>query len=254
MSTTINNFRIVSLVPSLTELLVSLGLEKSIIGVTKFCVHPSYIKKQVEVIGGTKNPKLDKILLLNPTHIITNKEENNKEDVDFLSNHSFVHVSDIKTIEDVFVVLKEYASLFKVYHQAMHIDELLRRKLAQFQTELLYEKEISVAYLIWKEPWMTIGSDTFIHEMLTISKFKNVFEKQTRYPEINLKDLQQADVVFLSSEPYPFKQKHIDLIKNYNQQAFLVDGELFSWYGSRLLHAFDYFIQLRSQVKLSLSQ
>lgn len=241
--------RIVSLVPSLTEMLVDLGLRDIIVGVTKFCVHPSSLQKEVEVVGGTKNPNIDKILRLAPTHIIANKEENNKADIEFLSKHSNVYVSDIKNIKDVFELLKSYAMLFQVEESAFRIEEVLRNEILQFQKKVNIKPSIKVAYLIWKNPWMSVGYDTFIHEMLLIAGFENVFANQIRYPEVDLNDLSTNDIVFLSSEPYPFKNIHITEVKKYVNNCFLVDGELFSWYGTRLISSFSYLKELRAKVE-----
>ncbi len=244
-------FRIVSLVPSLTEMLVDLGLRSALVGVTKFCVHPASLRNEVEIIGGTKNPNLPKILRLAPTHIIANKEENNKDDVEFLAKQCNVHVSDVKTMNDVFELLKVYADLFKVWDKAMALDEALRRELTQLQTEVLYQPPIKVAYLIWKNPWMSVGHDTFIHEMLSIAGFTNVFAAHIRYPEVSLEQLSESDVVFLSSEPFPFNNTHLKEVKPFANRCFLVDGELFSWYGTRLLASFRYFKELRHEVETS---
>lgn len=143
-------YRIVSLVPSLTEMLVDLGLRDVIVGVTKFCVHPAYLRKEVEVVGGTKNPSIDKILRLAPTHIIANKEENRRADIKYLLKYTNVYVSDIKSMDDVFELLRTYATLFKVWERAIHIEKTLREEIVQFQIKVPIQPPIKVAYMIWK--------------------------------------------------------------------------------------------------------
>ncbi|MGB1269262.1 MAG: ABC transporter substrate-binding protein [Flavobacteriaceae bacterium] len=245
--------RIVSLVPSQTELLVDLGLEDSIVGVTKFCVHPTHLRKQKTIVGGTKQVHYDKIKALQPDIILCNKEENTKEMVEVLEKIVPVHVSDIYTINDTITLMKQYGELFSVQEKALEITTQLTQLVFDFKNEISKVIPIKVAYFIWRNPWMVTGNNTIINHLLLVNKFENVFGDLPRYPEVSLETLngsRKPDVVFLSSEPYPFKEKHITELKQVlpNVKIILVDGEYFSWYGTRLLGAFEYFKNLHNQL------
>ena len=239
--------RIISLVPSLTELLVDLGLEDLIVGVTKFCVHPSHLRKQVEVIGGTKKVHVDKVEALNPDFVIANKEENTKEDIEGIAKFCPVFVSDIKTPVDTADLLKVLGVIFDKSALTDNINERLKSALP---LDLFSGQR--VAYLIWKNPYMTIGGDTYIQSIMTTLGLQNAFGHQDRYPQITIDDLIGAklDFVFLSSEPFPFKQEHIDELSSHlpGVQIVLVDGEAFSWYGTRLLKIDNYFRRLKASL------
>lgn len=244
-------FRIISLVPSLTELLVDLGLKDCLVGVTKFCIHPKGLKKAVPIVGGTKNLNLQLIKKLQPTHIIANKEENNKEDVTILSEFAHVHVSDINNINDIVDVLKVYDVLFSIGTKATLLQKQLVAVEVDFRKKFSKKKVISVAYFIWKNPWMSVGNDTFINYMLSLANFKNITAAHKRYPIVDIYDI-STQVVLLSSEPYPFKEEHFNYFDTTQLPCFLVNGEYFSWYGSRILKAFKYFKKLRKEVEASL--
>lgn len=237
--------RIISLIPSQTELLVDLGLEDTIVGITKFCVHPKYLKKSKTIVGGTKTIHLNKIKGLQPDIILCNKEENTKEMIAELEQIAPVHISDIYTVEDCLELIEMYGDLFSKEKEAQNLIENISEKLEDFKTFVSNKERLKVAYFIWKNPWMVASKQTFIDEILRLNNFKNYYEKYERYPEITLNANQPetADVVFLSSEPFPFKQAHVEEIRNFFPKAniLVVDGEMFSWYGSRLLKAFDYF-------------
>ncbi len=243
--------RIISLVPSQTELLCDLGLENSLVGVTKFCVHPNHIKKSKTVVGGTKQIKLEKIKQLKPDIILCNKEENTKEIVKACEQICAVHVSDIKTTDDCLDMIQQYGLLFNSELEASKIIEAIQNDIKAFKAYASNLPKLKVAYFIWRDPWMVAGKSTFIDYVLKLNNFHNVFSSIKRYPEVSLKELPELDVVLLSSEPYPFKSKHIIEITSIlpeNVMVKLVDGELFSWYGSRLLKAFDYFKSLRNSL------
>ena len=246
--------RIVSLVPSQTELLYDLGLEDSLVGITKFCVHPIHLKSLKTIVGGTKNVKFDKIKALEPDIIICNKEENTQEIVKELSQICPVWVTEIKTIADNLQMIQDFGQLFNKRTEAQKwIDKI---KFAQHDfDQFMIDKPIKkVAYFIWSDPYMVAGSNTFINEMLHINKFENIYHnKEGRYPEIELKKIRlegDPDYVFLSSEPFPFNDTHAFEIGRYTHHAttIFVDGEMFSWYGSRLLKAFDYFKLLQARI------
>ncbi|MGY6558435.1 MAG: ABC transporter substrate-binding protein [Nitritalea sp.] len=237
--------RIISLVPSQTELLVALGLRERLVGVTKFCVHPADLKKNCTLIGGTKQYRMEQIHALAPDLIIGNKEENEREGIEALARQYPVWLSDIVTLEDSFRMIQGIGAVTGTSDRA---EELVAQLRAHRQQWPRFSGR--VAYFIWRKPYMLAGRGTFIHEMLTELGFENVVE-QERYPEIQpaaLRELAPAHI-FLSSEPFPFKEKHIEEFRLLAPWAkvTIVDGELFSWYGSRLLHARDYFTGIFSE-------
>lgn len=238
--------RIISLVPSQTELLYDLGLEESILGITKFCVHPMHLKDSKKIIGGTKNVDFDKIKALNPDVIIANKEENTLEIVSELSKICPVWVTDIYTIEDNFQMILDFGLLFDKQVESQKCIDEIKARLADFQNFIKDKATRKAAYFIWANPYMAAGKDTFINEMLRLNKFENCYESKSRYPEIELSNIVSdgnPEVILLSSEPFPFKEKHASAIKEFavNSEIIFVDGEMFSWYGSRLLKVFEYF-------------
>ena len=243
--------RIISLVPSQTELLFDLGLEKSIVGVTKFCVHPYYAKSVCKVIGGTKKVHYEKIRLLKPDIIIANKEENTQEIVEKLSEICPVWVTDILTIEDNMKMISDFGIIFNKRTEAQKWSDKINNSLQLFQDFILPVPLRKVAYFIWRDPFMVAGSENFIDEMLKLNHFQNIYS-EPRYPEIvieNLKEDGDPEIVFLSSEPYPFKDEHaIEIGHHTNAPIFFVDGEMFSWYGTRLLKAFEYFRNLHQRL------
>lgn len=233
-------------------MLVDLGLEENIVGVTKFCVHPENLKKDKVIVGGTKNINLEKIKALKPDFILCNKEENTKEIVENCSVIATTHVSDLFTIEDVIDLIKYYATIFHCEKKATIIIDELRNTIKKFKIYIKDKSTLKVVYFIWKKPWMIAANNTFINHLLELNKFENCFKDQNRYPEIILEDLElkQVDAILLSSEPYPFKENDFSDFNNYteNIKVVLVDGEYFSWYGSRLLNAFEYFKELREKL------
>jgi ABC-type Fe3+-hydroxamate transport system substrate-binding protein len=234
--------RIISLVPSQTELLADLGLDEQVTGITKFCIHPEKWFRSKPRIGGTKSLNIGRIHQLQPDLIIANKEENVKEQVEELAGSFPVWVSDVNDLEDALSMIREIGSITWTTAAASKIIARIRHS---FTGLPLYDSPRKAAYLIWKDPYMTVGHDTFIHSMLNVAGFENVFGDKTRYPVIDVTAIQQSgcEYLFLSSEPYPFKQKHIDelQIQLPGVKIMLVDGEMFSWYGSRLLYAAEYF-------------
>lgn len=245
--------RIISLVPSQTELLFDLGLNEEIIGITKFCVHPETWFKTKLRVGGTKQLHLDKIKELQPDLIIANKEENVREQIEKLATDFPVWISDVNNLNDAFEMIESIGEITDKVFTAKQITAQIKENFAQLQTA---NHKPQTCYLIWKDPYMTIGGDTFINDMLQRCGFQNIFRHQDRYPEVSIEQLQNENcqLLLLSSEPFPFKQKHIDELQQFlpDTKIILVDGEMFSWYGSRLLKAPVYFQQLQNQV-LSLS-
>jgi len=240
--------KVVSLVPSITEALFDLGLtENEVVGRTKFCIHPEGKVKNVPVIGGTKNINIDKIKALKPDLILANKEENIKEQVEALMEDCKVVVTNVETIEDNYYLLKNLGNIFNKEERAQQFNLKIYDVLEQAKLE---SPTVKTAYLIWKNPYMTIGSDTFIHKILTEIGFENIFKDQTRYPEIQMEDLADADVIMLSSEPFPFKEKHMEEMKAFypDKKIMIVDGEAFSWYGTHIAKCGDYFKKLLAEI------
>ncbi|PRY11620.1 substrate-binding family protein [Pontibacter ummariensis] len=245
--------RIVSLVPSQTELLFDLGLGDRIVGVTKFCIHPKELTKEKRIIGGTKNFHFDKIEDAHPDLIIGNKEENYKEGIEQLQEKYKVWMSDIYTLADALKMIKQVGQLTGTEAKAEELAQHISTGFAQLQPA---QPAISTAYFIWRKPYMAVGSNNIIDHMLQRSGFSNAWAAQARYPEITPEQLQQANpqLILLSSEPYPFKAKHIQEFQQLCPQALIkvVDGEMFSWYGSRLLQAPSYLQQLINTVQAEL--
>ena len=237
--------RIVSLVPSQTELLVDLGLGDKIVGVTKFCIHPKGFKDKKIIIGGTKNFNFEKINTLNPDLIIGNKEENYKEGIEKLEEDYPVWMSDIFTVWDALDMILSLGKITNSKEKANFIWKEINNK-----RNLLLEKNKAkkkALYLIWKNPYMSAGTNNYINEMMELNGYTNVCNTPgySRYPELTEEQLIELnpDTILLSSEPFPFKEKHITELNKILPNACiqLVDGELYSWYGSRIIKALDTF-------------
>jgi ABC-type Fe3+-hydroxamate transport system substrate-binding protein len=242
--------RIVCIVPSITELLFHLGLGNRVVGITKFCIHPKSWYQTKEKIGGTKNVQLKKVLALQPDLLIANKEENIQEQVRMLANTIPVYTSDIYNLQSALQMIAQVGKITGTEKKATSIIASIENN---FSSILKNEANKKVLYLIWRNPYMTIGGDTFINAMLTSMGLKNIFSSLKRYPIIQLSALhkKQIDFIFLSSEPFPFKQKHMVEIQLLFPKAkiILVEGDMFSWYGSRLIKAPKYFMKLQKQIK-----
>lgn len=235
--------RIISLVPSQTEFLYEIGLENEVVGITKFCIYPTSWFKNKMRIGGTKNVNFELVKSLNPDLIIGNKEENTKEDFEKLTQICPVWMSDIYTLEDSFSMMYKLGELTAKVSESELIVRKIENSLKKFTA--LSEKK-TVLYLIWNNPIFAVGENTFIHDLLTRFGLENIV-KDARYPEIKPADFQHADYIFLSSEPFHFTAKHkIEIQDKFPKSKIIhVDGELFSWYGSRLLHTIGYFDKLK---------
>ena len=234
--------RIISLVPSQTELLVDLGLERNIVGITHYCVHPPVLKEIKMSVGGTKKVNLRKVKELEPDIILCNKEENTREMVDGLQKIAPVHVSDVANLNDAYDLMTDYGKIFDCEALARTMVTTIQKKVEELIKIVKRSEKKRVAYFIWNKPLMVAGQGTFIDEMLKLNGFQNVF-KASRYPETEMEELENLniDLCMLSSEPFPFSAEHIPLFKSIAKDVKIVDGEYFSWYGSRLLEAIDYF-------------
>ena len=250
--------RIISLVPSQTELLIDLGLADRLVGVTRYCIHPAGLIDEKTVVGGTKKIVESRIIELQPDLIICNREENNQKIVEFCDHIAPTYVSDIDTLEQALEMIADVGEITGTKFKAK---SLIRNISSAFKTLSKPEVEQKALYLIWKKPYMVVGTGTFINDMLARAGFSNAAQDLTRYPELDMEAMikLQPDAVFLSSEPYPFTTDDIaemklafltapsqDPIKpNVTPDFKVVDGELFSWYGSRLLKTPEYLQSLQ---------
>lgn len=242
--------RIISLVPSQTELLHDLGLTDEVVGITKFCVHPEEWFRVKTRIGGTKQVHVDQVAALQPDLIIANKEENLKEQVETLRSVAPVWVSDVNTLADALEMITSLGIIVGRQNESTRLVENIRREFASLP--FIHESHrTKAAYLIWKDPFMTVGGDTFISDMMVHAGLHNVFGDQQRYPELSIEQIRNSGcrLLLLSSEPYPFKMADLAALQLSlpDVEIKLVDGEMFSWYGSRLLQAPRYFKGLFGQ-------
>jgi ABC-type Fe3+-hydroxamate transport system substrate-binding protein len=236
--------RIISLVPSQSELLWDLGLRSELVGITKFCIHPTEMFKTVERIGGTKTLNIKKIRLLKPDLIIGNKEENEQSQITELQKEFPVWMSDIYNLEDSLSMIQNVGEIVNRVEEANAIKTTIETSFLN-----LNKTNQSVLYLIWNNPYMAAGKATFIGDMLFKMGLNNVLaDSNARYPELSMNEIKQLnpELIYLSSEPFPFNEKYVleFQTKFPNSKIMVVDGEIFSWYGSRLLQSVNYFNQL----------
>lgn len=239
--------RIISLVPSQTELLCDLGLETEVVGITKFCVHPAKWFHTKTKVGGTKSLHFEIIDELKPDLILANKEENNQRDIEQLEKKYPVWVSDIRSLNEAIKMIRQIGEMLCKKIESDLLSQAIYKKFQDLEIKRTGNKAI---YFIWQKPWMCAGGDTFISEMMHFAGFENILKNRNRYPEIQEAELIKLnpDYILLSSEPFPFQEKHkaeIEMICP-KSKVILVDGEMFSWYGSRLLKSAEYFLSLAS--------
>jgi ABC-type Fe3+-hydroxamate transport system substrate-binding protein len=227
--------RIISTVPSQTELLFYLGLDKYIVGITNFCTRPADKVKTITKIGGTKKLNIKLIKELRPDLIIANKEENEREQIEELTAFCPVWISDVDDLPTAIDMIQSIGQMLRRKNKADALNRAIQYRFRQLHVPAT---KLRVAYLIWRKPYMVAGNGTYINNMLQLCGFINVFDVP-RYPEVNNEQLiaANADVILLSSEPYPFSEKHVAEFSALLPKARIsvVDGEMFSWYGSRLL-------------------
>ena len=239
--------RIISLVPSQTELLSYLELDERVVGITRFCVRPEAWRKEKPIVGGTKQVNLDRAAALEPDLILANHEENTPADVEALADLAPVYVTDVPAVPDAWAMIRAVGALVNRAEAADRLAAAVEERFGQLDAG----PPVRAAYLIWRDPFMTVGHDTIIHDIMARGGFANVFGDRTRYPEVTLDDLVEADpeVLLLPDEPFPFPQKDAfsaDLRERMPETRIrFVDGELFSWYGSRLLETPAYLADLR---------
>ncbi len=236
--------RIISIVPSQSELLWDLGLREELVGITKFCIHPKEMHQSVTHIGGTKTLNIDKIRSLKPDVIIGNKEENDQTQIVELQKEFDVWMSDIYTLHDSLSMIEGIGDLVNKSQDAKKITSQISTSFKD-----LKQTHQTVLYFIWNKPYMVAGRATFIGHLLEKIGLKNcITDINSRYPTLSLDDIinLNPELIFLSSEPYPFKETHVKELKKHlpKTRMLIVDGELFSWYGSRLTHSTTYFNEL----------
>lgn len=246
------NFRIVSLVPSITELLCDLGLAGALVGRTGFCIHPRGTVRAIPKVGGTKDVDLDKVRALSPTHAILNVDENTRETARALAESvpTLVVTHPLAPFDN----LALYRLIGGIFGREREAEVLCERfeaeyaALAHAASALPPEK---VLYLIWRNPWMTVSRDTYISRMLALVRWETVpGDAGVRYPKVSLDDgaLGEARIVLLSSEPYPFRESHLEEVCACLPRArrvALIDGEMTAWYGRRAIAALGYLLKFR---------
>jgi ABC-type Fe3+-hydroxamate transport system substrate-binding protein len=241
--------RIISLIPSQSEYLWDLGLSDQLVGISKFCIHPQKMFEEKVRVGGTKQLDMEKIRALKPDLIIGNKEENVKEQIEELQTEFKVWMSDVNTLDEAYDMMLQLGAICGKKTESEQMVEQIKQDLSEVKDIF---KNKNAAYFIWYKPYMVVGSNTFIDEVLKHVGIKNCFANKSRYPETNLEELiqLQPQFVFLSSEPYPFQLPHVNELQSQlpNSKVVLVDGEMFSWYGSHLLPLRSYILNLRSQL------
>lgn len=240
--------RIVCTVPSLTELLFDLGLEEKIIGVTRFCVRPQNARKKAAIIGGTKDIDLNTLRKLRPDLIIGNKEENVKDQISEAKKLAPVWLSDVNNLNDARRAIEEIGKITHTFEKAAAMSKSISA--AEEELRQIRSPQKSALYFIWKNPYMVAGKNSFINAMLSLCGLQNIApEENARYPALSLEQIQEIEpeVIILSSEPYPFCSGDLHQIaeKLPRTQAYLLNGEIFSWYGSRLIPALKYIRSLK---------
>lgn len=235
--------RIVSLVPSITELICDLGLERQLVGRTGFCIHPRAVLRRIPKVGGTKDVKLEKIRELEPTHVVVNVDENRREDAEALAEF----------VPEVIVTHprqpRDNLDLYRLLGATFDREAEAERLCVEFEAAYARASEVErprreVLYLIWREPWMTVAPDTYISRTLDLFGWRTQpVCSEERYPEVDLAALgPMVDRVLLSSEPFHFKQRHLVEVAALVGEVpvSLIDGEMTSWYGSRAIAGLDY--------------
>ncbi len=247
--------RIVSLVPSLTELLCDLGCAPLMVGRTGYCIHPAGVVEKIAKVGGTKTLNFEKIRRLKPTHLVVNIDENEKPAIDQLREFvPHIVVTHPIEVDDNFELYRRFGILFDCEANAEALCERLHRQLLQIDSHSFIKRR--VVYLIWKDPWMTITAQTYVARMLARAGLDIVRVPNTelRYPSFEWSQLEltQDDVVLLSSEPFRFDITHVQELQAMPQLAGcevrLIDGEMTSWYGSRAIAGLDYLNRFRQEL------
>ena len=248
--------RIVSLVPSITELLCDLGLAGQLVGRTGFCVHPREIVRRIPKLGGTKDIDLGKLRALRPTHVILNIDENRSEDAQALAE--FVAESIVTHPLGPLDNLGLYRLIGGIFGRGREAEALCGKFEAAYAALRSAARSFAperVLYLIWKNPWMTVSRDTYVSRMLALVNWETVPANSiARYPKIELGPavLDEAGVVLLSSEPFMFRETHLAEMRALpvlrGKKIALIDAEMTSWYGSRAIEGLAYLRRFREQI------
>jgi len=240
--------RVVSLCPSLTELVFDLGRGDELVGITDYCVHPEDRVGAVEKVGGTKSPRVERIVELAPDVVLLNEEENRLEDASALREAGLAcHSSMPRTVEETAEMVRSIGRVLGRAEAAEGIASDIERRSERVRREARGAPQVDWAYLIWRKPWMSVNGDTFAHALLSLAGGRNVFaEREERYPEITTEELARArpDVVLLCTEPFPFEEKHARELAQETglpiERFQVADGEYLSWHGSRTPDGIDY--------------
>lgn len=251
--------RIVSLVPSQTELLAHLGLDEQTVGLTRFCERPDGWKEEKEIVGGTKNVRVEKVEALRPDLVLANHEENTRPVVEEIETFAPLFVTDVPDVPGAAAMIRDVGRLTGRAAKAQALANRLTRRFATLADDLAGEAPLPVAYLIWREPYMTVGSDTIIHDVMERAGFENVFAETPRYPTVTPTEIAAsgARAVLLPDEPFPFDDDYAEELRDALPQPLpthLVQGQPFSWYGPRLAEAPPYLRELRAEVAATLAE
>ena len=234
---------IVSLCPSITETLCDLGLSEKIIGITDYCIHPKDMVKNINKVGGTKTVSITKVKTLKPEIIFAVKEENSKKTIKILSENFPCYVFSINSFSDALRMINTLGEIFSKTNKTTALKENIVKTFSEIQVT---KQQISYLYFVWKKPWMAAGNNTYTESLLSKFYLKNIIN-ESKYPKIELKNISpKPEIIFLPSEPYKFsKTDKMELQKIFpKSKILLVDGEMFSWYGSRILKAAGYIEKL----------
>jgi len=242
--------RIVCLVPSITELLCDLGLAPALVGRTGFCIHPRDVVRTIPKVGGTKDVDLEKVRSLAPTHVIVNVDENTKEDAQALAGFApaLVVTHPLAPIDNL-ELYRLIGGIFGREREAGALCARFEAELAALESAARAFSPERVLYLIWKNPWMTVSRDTYVSRMLALVRLETIPEESDeRYPEIVLETTAPAGLVLLSSEPYRFREHHVEELRRQlpGRKVALIDGEMTAWYGSRAIAALGYLARFRA--------
>lgn len=249
--------KIVSLCPSLTELVFDLGRGDDLLAITRWCVHPAEGVASIEKVGGTKDPDVERIAALEPDVILMNREENRVEDAELLMAAGLeCHVTMPTTVAETAEMVRSIGEAVERAAAAEAIAREIEVRAELVRSQVADQASVRFAYLIWRKPWMAVNSDTFAHALLALGGGVNVFaDSEGRYPEIEMEELARAepDLVLLCTEPFPFAEHHVAELAELSglppERIRIADGEYLSWHGSRTPDGIDYAASLIAAVR-----
>lgn len=240
--------RIVSLVPSWSEFVVDLGLGNQLVGRTKFCTRTPGFEQTSLIVGGTKSFHVERVAQLKPDLIIACKEENTREQVEACAAFSEVYLTDVRSVEQALATMRDLSKALNAGHIGRDWCSRIVEAWGQRR-----EPIAQAAYVIWADPVMVAGADTYIHDVLSWWGIENACADvdANRYPSLTAEYMKNSpcECALLSSEPFPFQELDKLRFQTWASHVELVDGEAFSWYGSRMLHAVPYFKSLHQQLR-----